>query len=109
MQTGLPKGGTRNLDHWAIAGLPASGRLTTADVSSGNKAIDQFIHEKADYLNNILEEIAKEENFKKIATKNKSEHSTIAEIVKVGYRRKLPDSTFQIISKSKVRVFVFEE
>ena len=69
--------------------------------------IEPFSPEIGTEIHKVTGEV--EENFKKIATKNKSEHSTIAEIVKVGYRRKLPDSTFQIISKSKVRVFVFEE
>ena len=50
-----------------------------------------------------------QENFKKIVTTNKKEHLTIAEVLRVGYRRKLPDSKFHIISKAKVRVFVFEE
>ena len=69
--------------------------------------IEPFSPEIGTEIHKVTDEV--EENFKKIATKNKSEHSTIAEIVKVGYRRKLPDSTYQIISKSKVRVFVFEE
>ena len=69
--------------------------------------IEPFSPEIGIEVHKVADEV--EENFKKIATNNKSEHSTIAEIVKVGYRRKLPNSTFQIISKSKVRVYVFEE
>jgi len=50
-----------------------------------------------------------EERFKKITTSNKDQNATVSEVLKVGYRRKLPDSSFQVISKAKVRVFIFEE
>ena len=49
-----------------------------------------------------------EETFKKIKTNNKDEHLTISEILRVGYRRKLPNSDYQVISKAKAKVFVFE-
>ena len=50
-----------------------------------------------------------DERFKKITTTNKEQNATISEVLKAGYRRKLSDSTFQVISKAKVRVFIFEE
>jgi hypothetical protein len=50
-----------------------------------------------------------DERFKKITTTNKEQNATISEVLKAGYRRKLSDSTFQIISKAKVRVYIFEE
>ena len=50
-----------------------------------------------------------EETFKKIKTNNKDEHLTISEILRVGYRRKLPNSDYLVISKAKAKVFVFEE
>jgi len=50
-----------------------------------------------------------DERFKKIKTLNKEQNATISEVLRVGYRRKLSESSFQIISKAKVRVFIFEE
>ena len=50
-----------------------------------------------------------DERFKKITTTNKEQNATISEVLKAGYRRKLSDSKFQVISKAKVRVFIFEE
>ena len=50
-----------------------------------------------------------EEGFKKISTNNEELDLTIAEVLKPGYRRKLPDSDFQVITKAKVRVYVYKE
>jgi molecular chaperone GrpE (heat shock protein) len=50
-----------------------------------------------------------EEGFKKVSTNNKELDLTIAEVLKSGYRRKLPNSDFQVITKAKVRVFVFKQ
>lgn len=50
-----------------------------------------------------------DERFKKIKTRDKEQNATISEVLRVGYRRKLSESSFQIISKAKVRVFIFEE
>ena len=72
-------------------------------MSPSNEKLDEIgteIHQLTDLI---------EEGFKKVSTNNKEQDLTIAEVLKSGYRRKLPNSDFQVITKAKVRVFVFEE
>ena len=70
------------------------------DIETFSPALGTKINEIPDLI---------DEQFKKITTTNKEQNATISEVLKAGYRRKLPDSSFQIISKAKVRVFIFEE
>ena len=69
-------------------------------IESFSPEIGTEIHQLTDLI---------EEGFKKVSTNNKEQDLTIAEVLKSGYRRKLPNSDFQVITKAKVRVFVFEE
>jgi len=46
----------------------------------------------------------------KIETTNKEQDSTIAEVLHVGYRRRLPDEAeeeFEIITPAKVSIYVY--
>ena len=70
------------------------------DIETFSPALGTKINEIPDLI---------DERFKKITTTNKEQNATISEVLKAGYRRKLSDSTFQVISKAKVRVFIFEE
>lgn len=47
-------------------------------------------------------------NPKKIDTKDESQNLTICEVIKAGYRRKLPNSKFEIITQAKVSIFVYK-
>jgi len=45
-------------------------------------------------------------NPKKIDTENEEQNLTICEVIRVGYRRKLPDSKFEIITQAKVSIYI---
>jgi hypothetical protein len=47
-------------------------------------------------------------NPKKIDTKDKSQNLTICEVIKAGYKRKLPNSKFEIITQAKVSIFTYK-
>jgi len=47
-------------------------------------------------------------NPKKIDTKDESQNLTICEVIKIGYRRKLPNANFEIITQAKVSIFVYK-
>jgi len=49
------------------------------------------------------------DNPKKNLTSNKNENFLIKEILQPGYRRRLPDSKFEVIVQAKVVVYVYEE
>ena len=47
-------------------------------------------------------------NPKKIDTKDENQNLTICEVIKAGYRRKLPNSKFEVITQAKVSIFVYK-
>ncbi|WP_416688357.1 hypothetical protein ABXT44_04345 [Candidatus Pseudothioglobus sp. Uisw_041] len=49
------------------------------------------------------------DNPKKIPTTDKSQHETVAEVLQMGYVRKCEDSSIEVISKAKVKVYDFAE
>ena len=49
------------------------------------------------------------DNPKKIPTTDKNQHETVAEVLQMGYVRKCEDSSIEVISKAKVKVYDFAE
>ena len=49
------------------------------------------------------------DNPKKIPTTDKNQHETVAEVIQMGYVRKCEDSSIEVISKAKVKVYDFAE
>jgi cbb3-type cytochrome oxidase subunit 3 len=47
-------------------------------------------------------------NPKQVITKNEDKNLTVCDVIKVGYRRKLPDSTFEIITKARISIYIYK-
>ena len=48
-------------------------------------------------------------NPKKVSAEDESQHLTIFKVNKAGYRRKLPDAKFEVITQAKVSIYFYEE